>query len=166
MRLNTVLTSCRRRQWNLSFVSCWISGDGEIFEVRRLFADGFVCEGLHCDPILCACWHDGSETVVSTTLRATLWKLSCFDGVRRSSSRFTVAVVRESASIFHTVDEDNQAVDSFVASSQSVAVPCSTGYLNVNTPRLFPNSSPTQLSFWSIPAMMSGVLGLPTIEAV
>ena len=53
-------------------VPCSISGDGEICEVRRLFADGFVCEGLHCDPILCACWHDGSETVVLKTLRATL----------------------------------------------------------------------------------------------
>ena len=25
------------------------------------FASGFVCEGLHCDPILCACWHDGRK---------------------------------------------------------------------------------------------------------
>ena len=72
MRLNTVLTSCRRRQWNLSFVSCWISGDAEICEVWRLFADGFVCGGLHRDPILSDCWHDGSETVVLITLRATL----------------------------------------------------------------------------------------------
>ena len=38
----------------LSFVSCWISGDDEICEVRRL-------AGLHCDLILCVCWHDGSK---------------------------------------------------------------------------------------------------------
>ena len=103
----------------------------------------FVSERLHCQLVLCACWHDGGETVVSTTLRATLWKLSCFDGVKRSSSQLRVAVVLESTSIFHTVDEHNQAIDSFVASSQSVAVLCSTGYLNVKTPRLFFDSSST-----------------------
>ena len=72
VRLNTVFTSCGRRQWNLLEFHARSLADGEICEVRRLFADGFVCEGLHCDPILCACWHDGSETVVLKTLRATL----------------------------------------------------------------------------------------------
>ena len=72
IRLNTVFTSCGRRQWNLLEFHARSLADGEICEVRRLFADGFVCEGLHCDPILCACWHDGSETVVLKTLRATL----------------------------------------------------------------------------------------------
>ena len=42
--------------------------------------------------------------------------------------------------------------------------PCSMGYFNVQTPRLYFDSSLTYLSFWSIPTMMPGILGLPTIE--
>ena len=38
---------------------------------------------------------------------------------------------------FRTIDEDHHVIDSFVASSKFVAIPCSTGYFNVNTPRLF-----------------------------
>ena len=66
---------------------------------------------------------------------------------------------------FHTSDEDNQVIDSFPG-VVPVRGPCSTGYLNANTPRLFFNSSSTQLFFRTTPTMMSGILGLPTIEAV
>ena len=77
----------------LSFVSCWISGDDEICEVRRL-------AGLHCDLILCVCWHDGSKACILETPLATLWKLSCFRGVKRSPLRFTISAVRESTPDF------------------------------------------------------------------
>ena len=88
----------------------------------------FVSERLHCQLVLRACWHDGSETVVSTTLRATLWKLSRFDGVKRSSSRFTVAVVRESTPIFRPLAWTTSQSTPFLSSSHFVAIPCSTGY--------------------------------------
>ena len=99
-------------------------------EVGHLFADGFVCEGLHCDPILCACWHDGSELLSRQHSRALLFPRrhgqsvsihSCF------STRFCVG--------FRTTDEDNQEIDFFVASFKFVAVPCSMGYSNFDTPR-------------------------------
>ena len=80
----------------------------------------FVSERLHCQLELCTCWHDGSETVVLTTPRATLWKLHCIHGVKRSPLRFTiaaalfsVAVVRKSSPDLHTTDQDNQEVDPF-----------------------------------------------------
>ena len=73
----------------------------------------FVSELLHCYLVLRPCCHDGRETVVSTTLRATLWKLSRFDGVKRRSSRFTVAVSTRIHTDFHTIGWDNQPVDSF-----------------------------------------------------
>ena len=101
-------------------VPSWISGDGETCEVRRLFADGFVCEGLHCDPILCACWHDGSETVALITLRATL-SGSCLAST--ASKQFTpiqnCRSTRISASVFH---KDNKALGSFPGVRSSLLV--------------------------------------------
>jgi len=42
----------------VSFVPCWVLGDGETSKVNRLVADGFIGERLHCNPVLTACWHN------------------------------------------------------------------------------------------------------------
>ena len=73
---------------------------------------------------------------------------------RQSTLIHNCCCSRIHARLFNAVDEDSRAIDSFPASSQFVAVPCSTGYLNVNTPRLF------------LDAMMPGVLGLLSVDAV
>ena len=61
---------------------------------------------------------------------------------------------------FHISDEDNQVIDYFPGVVPVRGCTVLIGYLNVNTPRLFLNSSPTQPHFRSILAMMPGVLGL------
>ena len=72
----------------------------------RLVADGLVSEALFAG---------------TTEVKPVSWqhlvqhsgKLSCFRGVKRSPFRFTIAVVRESAPDFHTIDQDNQVIDFF-----------------------------------------------------
>ena len=129
----------------------------------------FVSERLHCHLVLChlvlcACWHDGSETVVLKTLRATLsgsCPASTASNAVHSDSQVPwcdsqLPKCENPRQTLHTVDEDNHVIDSFLASSQLVAVPFSTGYVNFDIPRLFFDLSSTQLSFWSMPTMMSG----------
>ena len=63
--------SCRRPQWNLLAFQAGsrVTVRPVKYGVSSLM--DFVSERLHCHLVLCACWHDGSEAVVSITLRAT-----------------------------------------------------------------------------------------------
>ena len=102
-----------------------------------------VSERLHCHVVLCACCHDGSEAVALIKLRA----INTLETVLRRRRQTLVAVVRESTPIFIRLDGISNQSTPFLASSQFVAIPCSTGYLNFDTPRLIFDLSSTQLSF-------------------
>ena len=91
-----------------------------------------------------ACIASWYSVLALTTLRATLCG-SC-PGSTASNAVYSASQLPQYENprqTFHTVDEDNHVVDSFLASFKYVAVPCSMGYLNVNTPRLFFHSSST-----------------------
>ena len=76
----------------------------------------FVSERLHCWLVLCACSHDGSETVVLITLRATLSLSGTCPGFTASNavhSDSQLALYVNPRQTFHTLDEDSHVIDSF-----------------------------------------------------
>ena len=90
------------------------SGDTSFqsFHSRRHLQRGLVRERQHSDSMLSASWHDGCETGISVTFCAALWKLCRVGCAEGRPLRFAVGTVRESAPDLHTINQDNQVIDS------------------------------------------------------
>ena len=86
------------------------SGDTsfQIFHSRKHLQRGLVRERQHSDSMLSA----SCETGISVTFCAALWKLCRVGCAEGRALRLAVGTIRESAPDLHTINQDNQVIDS------------------------------------------------------